>query len=176
MFTLWSLWLQAIAIQREIVDIESELQSLRLRLEKVQSESAAARTLEEQIKAKRERLVELRCSQKSAMEPDDVALSRDQLEVRRAVLCCDAVIASRGADAGACVRGALRPQMVFDYYANYGRSGSMTHQKSLDSFMFMKFCRECPDLVDSYVELQSWQRVAVYCSPRSVTVCRTTCA
>ena len=49
------------------------------------------------------------------------------------------------------VRPALtRDQLeeIFDYYANFGRSGTMTPQKSMDSFMFMKFCRECPDLVE----------------------------
>ncbi len=42
-------------------------------------------------------------------------------------------------------------EVVFDYYANFGRSGVMTPQKSMDSFMFMKFCRECPDLVEGCV-------------------------
>ena len=37
---------------------------------------------------------------------------------------------------------------IFDFYANFGRSMVMTFQDSLDSFMFMKFAKECPDLLD----------------------------
>lgn len=37
---------------------------------------------------------------------------------------------------------------VFEFYCNFGRSAIMTYQDSLDSFMFMKFARECPDLMD----------------------------
>lgn len=126
----------------------------------VASESVAARAIEDQIKTKRERLVELRSRQTGDLQPP--ALTRDQLEV------------------------------IFDYYANFGRSGVMTPQKSMDSFMwvpcpepcaaavllsvlslvhvlvaspdhaylslcvfvfarFMKFCRECPDLVEGCV-------------------------
>jgi hypothetical protein len=38
---------------------------------------------------------------------------------------------------------------VFDFYCNFGRSAVMTYQDSMDSFMFMKFARECPDLLDA---------------------------
>jgi len=37
---------------------------------------------------------------------------------------------------------------VFEFYCNFGRSAIMTYQDSMDSFMFMKFARECPDLMD----------------------------
>jgi hypothetical protein len=37
---------------------------------------------------------------------------------------------------------------IFEFYANFGRSAVMTYQDSLDSFMFMKFARECPGLMD----------------------------
>ncbi|RYY32609.1 hypothetical protein EON62_05150, partial [archaeon] len=40
---------------------------------------------------------------------------------------------------------------IFDFYCNYGRSAVMTYQDSLDSFMFSKFARECPDLMDKYL-------------------------
>ena len=40
-------------------------------------------------------------------------------------------------------------ETIFEYYANFGRTSVMTPQKSLDSFMFMKFCRECPGLMDA---------------------------
>ena len=37
---------------------------------------------------------------------------------------------------------------IFEFYCNFGRTAIMTYQDSLDSFMFMKFARECPDLMD----------------------------
>eukprot|EP01138_Halocafeteria_seosinensis_P011332 gb/GECG01011575.1/.p1 GENE.gb/GECG01011575.1/~~gb/GECG01011575.1/.p1 ORF type:complete len:757 (+),score=97.71 gb/GECG01011575.1/:1-2271(+) len=36
---------------------------------------------------------------------------------------------------------------IFDFYANFGRSAVMTVQETIDSFMFMKFARECPGLL-----------------------------
>ena len=36
---------------------------------------------------------------------------------------------------------------IFDFYANFGRSAVMTVQDTMDSFMFMKFARECPGLI-----------------------------
>jgi len=38
---------------------------------------------------------------------------------------------------------------IFEFYANFGRSAVMSYQDSLDSFMFMKFARECPGLLDN---------------------------
>jgi hypothetical protein len=40
---------------------------------------------------------------------------------------------------------------IFDFYANFGRTAAMTYQDSMDSFMFMKFVRECPGLLDDSV-------------------------
>ncbi len=40
---------------------------------------------------------------------------------------------------------------IFDFYANFGRTAAMTYQDSVDSFMFMKFVRECPGLLDDHV-------------------------
>ena len=40
---------------------------------------------------------------------------------------------------------------MFDFYANFGRTQVMTFQDSLDSFMFMKFVKECPGLLDDAV-------------------------
>jgi len=37
---------------------------------------------------------------------------------------------------------------IFEFYCNFGRTAIQTYQDSLDSFMFMKFARECPDLMD----------------------------
>jgi hypothetical protein len=37
---------------------------------------------------------------------------------------------------------------IFEFYANFGRSSVMTYQESMDNFMFMKFAKECPDLLD----------------------------
>lgn len=37
---------------------------------------------------------------------------------------------------------------IFDFYCNFGRSAIMTYQDAMDSFMFMKFARECPGLLD----------------------------
>ena len=37
---------------------------------------------------------------------------------------------------------------IFEFYANFGRSAVQTYQDSMDSFMFMKFARECPGLLD----------------------------
>jgi hypothetical protein len=31
---------------------------------------------------------------------------------------------------------------IFDFYANFGRTQVQTFQNSMDSFMFMKFCKE----------------------------------
>jgi hypothetical protein len=36
---------------------------------------------------------------------------------------------------------------IFEFYANFGRSSVMTYQDMLDSFMFMKMCRETPGLL-----------------------------
>lgn len=133
---------QAAAIQREILALEDEVANLKLKLEKVAistrsppasepevmlvveqvpSESAGARAIESQIASARERLVELRLSQSTGLSTEPPALSKSQLE------------------------------MIFEFYANFGRTSVMTPQKSLDSFMFMKFCRECPDLMDPCV-------------------------
>ncbi|KAA0168170.1 hypothetical protein FNF28_02589 [Cafeteria roenbergensis] len=40
---------------------------------------------------------------------------------------------------------------IFDFYCNYGRSMVQDYQESLDSFMFMKFARECPQLLSGSV-------------------------
>jgi hypothetical protein len=37
---------------------------------------------------------------------------------------------------------------VFEFYANFGRSSIQSYQDTLDSFMFMKLCREAPGLID----------------------------
>ncbi len=161
-------WWQATAIQREIVEVEGELSSLRLRLEKVASESVAARAIEDQMKLKRERLVELRSRQSGDMEPP--SLTRDQVCVcsrasaaagelclRRVRASCPRVCAVHGVTCVCpCWRVPCTPcqlETIFDFYANFGRSAVMTPQKSMDSFMFMKFCRECPDLVEGCVPL-----------------------
>lgn len=36
---------------------------------------------------------------------------------------------------------------VFDFYCNFGRTMAQDYQDTLDSFMFMKFARECPGLL-----------------------------
>lgn len=44
----------------------------------------------------------------------------------------------------------LQPEQlmeIFEFYANFGRTSVMTYQDTLDSFMFMKMCRECPGLM-----------------------------
>jgi len=40
---------------------------------------------------------------------------------------------------------------MFDFYCNYGRSKQQDYMESLDSFMFMKFAKECPDLLGGAV-------------------------
>jgi len=37
---------------------------------------------------------------------------------------------------------------IFEYYCNFGRSAVQSVQDSMDSFMFMKFARECPSLLE----------------------------
>jgi hypothetical protein len=37
---------------------------------------------------------------------------------------------------------------IFEFYANFGRSSVMSYQETIDSFMFMKFCKDCSDLLD----------------------------
>ena len=36
---------------------------------------------------------------------------------------------------------------IFSWYANFGRSGAQDHAEGIDSFMFMKFAKDCPDLL-----------------------------
>ena len=36
---------------------------------------------------------------------------------------------------------------IFEFYANFGRSSVMSYQDTIDSFMFMKFCKECKGLL-----------------------------
>ena len=36
---------------------------------------------------------------------------------------------------------------IFEFYANYGRSSVMSYQDTIDSFMFMKFCKDTPGLL-----------------------------
>ena len=40
---------------------------------------------------------------------------------------------------------------VFEYYCNFGRSAVQSVQDSMDSFMFMKFAKECPGLLEDEV-------------------------
>jgi len=36
---------------------------------------------------------------------------------------------------------------IFNWYANFGRSAAQSRADAMDSFMFMKFAKECPDLL-----------------------------
>ncbi len=60
-----------------------------------------------------------------------------------------------GGGAPATTSGTLLTQEqirdVFDFYANFGRTQVMSYQETLDSFMFMKFVKECPGLLDDSV-------------------------
>jgi hypothetical protein len=38
---------------------------------------------------------------------------------------------------------------IFDFYCNFGRSMAQDYQETLDSFMFMKFAKECPGLLET---------------------------
>lgn len=40
---------------------------------------------------------------------------------------------------------------IFEFYCNFGRTNAQTYQETMDSFMFMKFARECPGLLEGSV-------------------------
>ena len=56
--------------------------------------------------------------------------------------------AAAAAEAGEIALTQENIKEIFEYYANFGRSSIMTYQTSIDSFNFMKFAKECPDLLD----------------------------
>ena len=57
-------------------------------------------------------------------------------------------------------------QDIFHFYANFGRSAVMTVQESLDSFMFMKFAKECPGLMDRTVNRTEIDLIFTKAKPR----------
>ncbi|CAE7949705.1 Tppp [Symbiodinium sp. KB8] len=73
---------------------------------------------------------------------------------RRGPVDCPAAASARGSPAPEGAKRLLsREELfeIFDFYCNYGRSMVQDYQESLDSFMFMKFARECPQLLSGSV-------------------------
>jgi len=62
-------------------------------------------------------------------------------------------VSSRRYDSSGTIPALTESQIkeIFEFYANFGRSSVMTYQESMDNFMFMKFAKECPDLMDRLV-------------------------
>jgi hypothetical protein len=55
---------------------------------------------------------------------------------------------------------------IFDFYCNFGRSMVQDYQESLDSFMFMKFARECPNLLGGAVDRTTVDLVFTKAKPK----------
>jgi hypothetical protein len=55
---------------------------------------------------------------------------------------------------------------IFEFYANFGRSAVMTYQDSLDSFMFMKMCRECPGLISRELSKTELDLIFIKAKPK----------
>ena len=55
---------------------------------------------------------------------------------------------------------------IFEFYANFGRTAIMTYQDSLDSFMFMKFARECPGLMGGALTATEVDLIFVKAKPK----------
>lgn len=152
---------EASAIRAEVEELEADIAHLKTQLsqEGAHVDGDYVREVTAAIHSRRDRIEALVTGAGKAAALSTPAASRSGTGAGRAFRFTPAETGGGGGgggggDAGSVVMAppALTQDQihdVFEFYANFGRSAVMTHQDSLDSFMFMKFARECPDLLDA---------------------------
>lgn len=58
-------------------------------------------------------------------------------------------------------------QLIFQYYCRYGRTSGKETEDTIDSFNFMKFVKECPDLLDSLLTPTEVDLIFVKCKDKT---------